>query len=79
METHATYDDVKLVLRLYELRRDDKLRDARQWFAKFNARTWAEKMELWPPGSARDAVGTNTMLADANGFPSRSCSASRCV
>src|ERR1700722_1233196 len=35
--------------------------------------------QLWSPGSASDAVGTNTTLADANGFPSRSCSASRCV
>lgn len=31
-----TYDDAKLVLRLYELRREEKLRAAREWFrAKF--------------------------------------------
>ena len=28
----ATYDDVNLVLRLYELRREDRLRQARRWF-----------------------------------------------
>jgi len=27
-----THDDAQLVLRLYELRRDDKLREARDWF-----------------------------------------------
>jgi hypothetical protein len=55
MDTQATYDDVKLIMRLYEMRREDKLREARQWFAKFNARTWAEKNELCPPGSEQDA------------------------
>jgi hypothetical protein len=29
----ATYDDVNLILRLYELRREDKMRAARGWFA----------------------------------------------
>lgn len=28
----ATYDDANLLLRLYELRREDKLREARAWF-----------------------------------------------
>jgi hypothetical protein len=55
MDTQATYDDVKLIMRLYEMRREEKLRDGRQWLAKFNARTWAEKMELCPPGSDQDA------------------------
>jgi hypothetical protein len=55
MDQQATYDDVKLVLQLYEMRREEKLREARKWFAKFNARTWAEKNELCPPGSDQDA------------------------
>lgn len=29
----ATYDDVNLILRLYELRREEKMRHARGWFA----------------------------------------------
>ena len=32
-EAGATYEDVKLILKLYELRREEKLREARQWFA----------------------------------------------
>jgi hypothetical protein len=28
----ATYEDANLHLRLYELRREDKLREAREWF-----------------------------------------------
>jgi hypothetical protein len=55
MDQQATYDDVKLILHLYELRREDKLREARKWFAKFNARTLAEKNELCPAGSNQDA------------------------
>ena len=33
-ERPATYDDANLLLRLYELRREDKLRQARDWFNK---------------------------------------------
>ena len=52
MSRQATYDDVNLVLRLYELRRDDKLRAARDWFSKeFKAKTFDEARELMPPGS----------------------------
>ena len=37
----ATYDDVNLILRLYELRREDKMRQAQQWFAaSFHPKTW---------------------------------------
>lgn len=52
MPTQATYDDANLILRLYELRREEKLRQARDWFAK---NCWASSMEelqkLIPPGS----------------------------
>ena len=48
MDQHATYDDVKLILQLYEMRREEKLREARQWFAKFNARTWASQERALP-------------------------------
>ena len=37
-----TYEDAQLVLRLYELRRDEKLREARAWFGKFTPATIAE-------------------------------------
>ena len=34
MPVQATYDDANLILRLYELRREEKLRQAREWFAQ---------------------------------------------
>jgi len=52
METHATYDDVNLVLRLYDLRRESRMRKARDWFAtSFKARTKDEFDALCPAGS----------------------------
>jgi hypothetical protein len=48
----ATYDDVNLLLRLYELRREEKMRAARHWFAfNFRAKTLEEFAQLCPPGS----------------------------
>jgi hypothetical protein len=48
----ATYDDVNLVIRLYELRRDERLREARRWFAaSFKAKTLDEFHALCPMGS----------------------------
>ena|SRR2546425_2007475 len=52
MERKATYDDAKLILQLYEMRREEKLRQARGWFAKsFKASTIGEFQALCPPGS----------------------------
>ena len=56
MPAHATYDDVNLILRLYDLRREEKLRKAREWFAwSFKARTMDELNVLCPPGSDENA------------------------
>jgi len=56
MERHSTYDDVNLILRLYELRREAKLRHAREWFAKnFRATTMDQFLELCPLGSDNNA------------------------
>ena len=50
MSTPATYDDVNLILRLYELRREEKLRHARDWFAKsFKVKTLEDFNKLCPP------------------------------
>jgi hypothetical protein len=38
----ATYDDANLCLRLYELRREEVMRKARQWFGGFSAKTPAD-------------------------------------
>lgn len=52
----ATYEDANLVVRLYELRREEKLRAARAWFAaNFKASTVEEMMRLAPPGSQENA------------------------
>jgi hypothetical protein len=56
MELQATYDDVNLVLHLYELRREEKLRKAREWFGQsFKARTLEEMNALCPMGSENNA------------------------
>ncbi len=52
----ATYDDVTLMLRLYELRREDRMRRARAWFtASFYPATLEELNTLCPPGSEENA------------------------
>ena len=54
--TQATYDDANLILRLYELRRDEKLRQAREWFtAKCKASSAEELLQLAPAGSQENA------------------------
>jgi hypothetical protein len=51
-----TYDDVNLILKLYEMRREEKLRAARAWFiATFKVRTFEEFQKLCPPGSDANA------------------------
>lgn len=52
MPTQATYDDVTLMLRLYELRREEKLRAARAFMTgAFKAATLEELNALCPAGS----------------------------
>lgn len=52
----ATYHDANLILDLYETRRDEKLREARDWFLHhFHARTHDEFLALCPPGSEHNA------------------------
>src|SRR6266850_3718884 len=59
----ATYQDAELVLKLYDMRREERLRTARAWFTgNFSASSVAEVMEKYPPGSDHNAyyrmVGT---------------------
>ena len=52
----ATYQDAELVLKLYEMRREDRMRTARAWyFANFKVQSLAEMMEKFPPGSEPNA------------------------
>ncbi len=52
----ATYDDVNLVLKLYEMRREERLREARRWFAaSFKVKTFDDFTKLCPAGSEPNA------------------------
>lgn len=52
----ATFDDVTLILRLYDMRREPRMRDARQWYAaSFKVKTMEEWAALCPPGSEANA------------------------
>jgi hypothetical protein len=56
MPTQATYDDANLILRLYELRREEKLRKAREWFSANFAPASLEDVErIAPRGSQENA------------------------
>ena len=56
MKTRPTYDDVNLILRLYEMRREERMRRARAWFtANFKVKTWDDLQKLAPGGSDENA------------------------
>jgi hypothetical protein len=50
-----TYDDANLLLRLYEIRREDKMRQARHWFLfEFTPGTWSQIRERFFTGDEQD-------------------------
>ncbi len=52
----VTHEQVNLMLRLYDDRREPRLRQAREWFAKsFHPASAEEMMQLCPPGSEENA------------------------
>jgi hypothetical protein len=53
----ATYQDADLIMKLYDMRREDRLRAARAWFTAnmVNVKSAAEVMERFPPGSDNNA------------------------
>lgn len=56
MKQQPTYEDANLVLRLYELRREEKMRAAREWFGKnFHAKNLEEIQKIAPMGSQENA------------------------
>lgn len=57
MHTRPTYDDAKLVLRLYEMRREVRLRTARAWFAAhFKGVTTIDRFQqVCAPGTDENA------------------------
>jgi hypothetical protein len=70
----VTHEQANLVLRLYELRREPRLREARSWFVgNFDCKTPEDMMQKCPPGSEantsmRMAIGYWEMAA---GFANR--------
>jgi hypothetical protein len=56
MTTRPTYDDANLILRLYEMRREERMRKARAWFVgNFKVKTWDELQKIAAPGSDENA------------------------
>lgn len=50
--SEATHEQVNLMLKLYELRREAKLREARDWVSQnFHVKSIDDVMRLCPPGS----------------------------
>ena len=53
--SQITYEEVNLMLRLYDLRREPRLREARAWFVdNFQAATPEEVMKKYPQGSSEN-------------------------
>jgi hypothetical protein len=56
MREHPDHHDAELMLRLYDLRREEKLRKARDWFVReFQAESLEESLRKYPPGSEEEA------------------------
>lgn len=56
METKPTHEQAQLHLQVYDLRRETKLRQARDWFQQnYNAKTFDEAMRLMAPGNEAGA------------------------
>ena len=60
MSTKPTHEQAQLHLQVFEQRRDTRLRQARDWFAKnYFAETWPDAMKAAAPGTEG---GTNFMM-----------------
>ena len=56
MREHPDHHDAELMLRLYDLRREEKLRRAREWFThEFRAQSYDEFLKKFPRGSEENA------------------------
>jgi hypothetical protein len=53
----VTHDQANLLLRLYELRREPRLREAREWYFKhFKPTSVEDAMKICPPNSEENAL-----------------------
>src|ERR1700734_2628858 len=50
-----THHDVDVILKLYELRREERMRKARAWLFGYKANNAAEHRAACPPGSEQDS------------------------
>lgn len=56
MTQKPTYDDANLILRLYEMRREERMRKARAWFtANCKAKSYQDLIKLAPGGTDENA------------------------
>jgi hypothetical protein len=56
-EEHPDNYDAELLLRLYDLRREAKLRQGREWFIReFQAKSFEDYLAQAPPGSEKNAL-----------------------
>ena len=56
MTQKPTYDDANLILRLYKMRREERMRKARAWFtANCKVKSYDELIKLAPGGSDENA------------------------
>jgi hypothetical protein len=52
METKPTHEQAQLHLQVFEMRREARLRQARDWYNKnYYVESWEESMRIAPPGS----------------------------
>jgi hypothetical protein len=54
--SEATFEQANLQIKLYDLRREPKLREAREWFSDhFHPQTLDDVMKICPPGTKENA------------------------
>lgn len=69
METKPTHEQAQLHLQVYDLRREARLRQARDWFQqKYNAETLEEAMRIAAPGTEQ-----GTFLGMVIGYWEQAC------
>jgi hypothetical protein len=60
MQTKPTHEQAQLHLQVYEMRREARLRQARDWFFKnYHVDSFEDAMKIAPPGTE---AGTNVMM-----------------
>ena len=56
MRENPDHHDAELLLRLYDLRREEKLREAREWFMReFRAESFSDLLQRYPRGTPENA------------------------